>query len=89
MNGQAAASDERLEAQLETNALLSAQNVLLSAQNVLLTAILGELQGWRQPQAGPAECPHPPDVQEDLSSMGEKWIRCRGCGADLVRKERS
>jgi len=54
--------------------------------NTLLVAVLAELQSWKAPQA-PAGCPHPDELLQDLSSMGERWIRCKGCGADVVRKE--
>ena len=56
----------------------------LQQQRVLLTAILAELQSWRAP-AGPVECPHPIEHQQDLSSMGERWVRCRLCKKDIVR----
>lgn len=53
--------------------------------NALLLAVLTELQSWK----GPAEvgCPHTEEMQVNLSSMGERWIRCKGCGTDLVREQ--
>lgn len=61
-------------------------NQQLMEQRTVLTAVLAELQSWRT--AAPTGCAHPEALQENLSSMGDTWIRCRGCGADLVRKER-
>lgn len=69
---------------------LRLSNVLMAEHRTLLVAILGELQSWRPSPAvdGPPVCPHPEGQQQDLSSMGHKWIRCRACGQDLVGKER-
>lgn len=73
---------EQLLEELRVSTSLQAEN------RTLLVAILAELQSWRTPSAEATGCPHPEGLQENLSSMGEKWIRCKGCGADLVRKER-
>lgn len=62
-------------------------NALQEQTRVVLVAMLAELQSWRAPEPA-SGCPHPEGMQQDMSSMGEKWIRCRACGADLVRKER-
>lgn len=48
-----------------------------------LEAIRDELRAWRPPEL--TGCPHPTELRQDLSSMGEKWVRCKGCGADLIR----
>lgn len=54
-------------------------------QEALLIEIRDELRSWRAPQA-PQPCAHPEGALQDLSSMGEKWIRCRLCKVDVVRE---
>lgn len=57
----------------------------MDAQNALLVEIRDELRSWRAP-AGPMPCEHPEPMRQDLSSMGEKWIRCRACKTDIIRE---
>lgn len=56
----------------------------LQAQRAVLTAVLSELQSWRQPAAeGPAKCTHPEEARQNLGSMGCPWVRCRACKETL------
>lgn len=53
----------------------------------LQAAMLAELQSWRT-GAEPQGCPHPEAHWQNLSTMGQKHIRCGLCGEDVIRKER-
>lgn len=61
----------------------------LEQHNTLLTAILAELQSWRAPAAAESECPHPETYWQDLSTMGNRHIRCGLCGGDVLRKDQA
>lgn len=52
----------------------------------LLAGILAELQSWKAPLD---RCQHPPEMQRNMSTMGNKHIQCGACGADLIGREQS
>lgn len=57
----------------------------LRQHRLVLVEIRDELRSWRSP-APASECAHPVEAHQDLSSMGEKWIRCRVCKKDVIRE---